>query len=124
MSSFFVPYGQWVICHALKAYLESLNFAIPNSNEAIPGKSIGICDVIAGNYNKQQNIISIEILFKGDWYPHNLERELIENHLDELLHSWNKITDFEHNGIEYIGNDKLMTDLGNFLRMGGYIIAK
>ena len=124
MSSFFVPYGQWVICHALKAYLESIVFPIPNTNKAIPGKNMGICDVIAGNCNEQQNILSIEILFKGDWYPHDLERELIENHLNELLHDWNKITDFAHNGIEYIGNDKLMTELGNFLRMGGYIIAK
>ena len=124
MSKSFIPYGKWTICHALKAYLESLNFAIPNSNEAIPGKSIGICDVIAGDYNKQQNIISIEILLKGNWYPNNLEHELIENHLDELLYGWNKITDFAHNGIEYIGNDELMTELGNFLRMGGYIVAK
>lgn len=124
MSSFFVPYGRYVICNALKAYLESLIFPIPNTNEAIPGKSVDICEIIIGRENKINNIISIEILFKGDWHPNNLGFELVENHLNELLQGWNKITDFMHNGIEYIGTDKLMTELGNFLRMGGYIIAK
>ena len=124
MSTFFGPYGSWTTCHALKAYLESLSFAIPNSNEAIPGKNIGICDIIVGDINEHKNIISIEILFKGHWYPRSLERELVEAHLDELLKSWYKHTDFEYNGIEYIGNAKLITELGNFLRIGGYIVAK
>lgn len=124
MSKSFIPYGKWTICRALRAYLESLVFPIPNTNEAIPGKSINICDIIIGRESEKSGVISIEILFKGDWCPNNLEFELVENHLNELLQGWNKITDFMHNGIEYIGTDKLMIELGNFLRMGGYIIAK
>ena len=124
MSSFFVPYGQGVICNALKAYLESIVFPIPNTNEAIPGKSINICDIIIGRESEKKGIISIEILFKGNWHPDDLEFELVENYLDELLQGWNRITDFVHNGIEYIGTDKLMIKLGDFLRMGGYIIVK
>ena len=124
MSKSFIPYGKWTICRALKAYLESLVFPIPNTNEAISGKSINICDIIIGRESEKTDVISIEILFKDDWRPNNLEFELVENHLDELLQGWNKITDFMHNGIEYIGTAKLMTELGDFLRMGGYIIAK
>ena len=63
-------------------------------------------------------------MFKGDWHSNNLEFELVENHLDELLQGWNRITDFMYNGIEYIGTDKLMIELGDFLRMGGYILVK
>jgi len=124
MSKSFIPYGKWTICRALRAYLESIVFPIPNTNEAIPGKSINICEIIIGRESEKKDVISIEILFKDDWHPNNLEFELVENHLDELLQGWNKITDFMHNGIEYIGTDKLMTELGDFLRMGGYIIVK
>ena len=124
MSKSFIPYGKWTICRALRAYLESLVFLIRNTNEAIPGKFINICDIIIGKESEKKDVISIEILFKGNWHPDDLEFELVENHLDELLQGWNRITDFMHNGIEYIGTAKLMTELGDFLRMGGYIIAK
>jgi len=124
MSKSFMVYGKWTICRALRAYLESLVFPIPNTNEAIPGKSVNICEIIIGRESEKKDVISIEILFKGDWHPNNLEFELVENHLNELLVNWYKITDYRHNGIEYIGTAKLMTELGDFLRMGGYIIAK
>lgn len=124
MSESFIPYGKWTICRALRAYLESLVFSIPNTNEAIPGKSINICDIVIGRESEKKGIISIEILFKDDWHSNNLEFELVENHLDELLQGWNRITDFMHNGIEYIGTNKSMIELGDFLRMGGYIIVK
>jgi hypothetical protein len=124
MSSFFIPYGKWTICRALKAYLESLVFSIPNTNETILGKSVNICDIVIARESKKGSVISIEILFKGDWHPNDLGFKLVENHLNELLQRWNKITDFMHNGIEYIGTDKLMTELGDFLRMGGYLSVK
>jgi len=124
MSNFFVPYGKWVICHALKDYLESLIFPIPNTDEAIPGKSLGIADIIVGTVNAQLNNVSIVVLFHNDWSPNNLEFELVEKHLSNLLKDWNKVIDFKHNGIEFIGNTELMTNLGNFLRMGGYIVVK
>lgn len=124
MSKSFIPYGKWTICRALRAYLESIVFPIPNTNEAIPGKSVNICDIVIGRESEKKDVISMEILFKGDWHPNNLEFELVENHLNELLVNWYKITDYRHNGIEYIGTAKLMTELGDFLRMGGYIIAK
>ena len=124
MSKSFIPYGKWTICRALRAYLESLVFLIPNTNEEIPGKFINICDIVIGRESEKKGIISIEILFKGNWHPDDLEFELVENHLDELLQGWNRITDFMHNGIEYIGTTKLMIELGDFLRMGGYILVK
>lgn len=46
MRKSFIPYDKWAICRALRAYLESLVFPIPNTNEAIPGKFINICDII------------------------------------------------------------------------------
>lgn len=121
---FFVPYGQGVICNALKAYLESIVFPIPNTNEAIPGKSVNIYDIIIGRESEKKDVISIKIVFKGDWRPNNLEFELVENHLNELLVNWYKITDYRYNGIEYIGTAKLMMELGDFLRMGGYTLVK
>ena len=124
MRKSFIPYDKWAICRALRAYLESLVFPIPNTNEAIPGKSVNICDIVIGRESEKKDVISIEILFKDNWRPDDLEFELVENHLDELLQGWNRITDFMYNGIEYIGTDKLMIELGDFLRMGGYIIVK
>ena len=76
MSKSFIPYGKWTICNALKAYLKSIVFPIPNTNEAIPGKSINICDIIIGRESEKKDVISIEILFKDDWHPNNLEFEL------------------------------------------------
>ena len=73
---------------------------------------------------KKKDVISIEILFEGDWRLNNLKFELVENHLNELLVNWYKITDYRYNGIEYIGTAKLMIELGDFLRMGGYILVK
>ena len=124
MRESFIPYDKWAICRALRAYLESLVFPIPNTNEAIPGKFINIWDIVIGRESEKKDVISIEILFKGDWRPNNLEFELVENHLNELLVNWYKITDYRYNGIEYIGTAKLMIELGDFLRMGGYIIVK
>lgn len=124
MRKSFIPYDKWAICRALRAYLESLVFPIPNTNEAIPGKFVNIWDIVISRESEKKDVISIEILFKGDWRPNNLEFELVENHLDELLVNWYKITDYRYNGIEYIGTAKLMIELGDFLRMGGYIIAK
>ena len=124
MRKSFIPYDKWAICRALRAYLESLVFSIPNTNEAILGKFINICDIVIGRESEKKGIISIEILFKGNWHPDDLEFELVENHLDESLQGWNRITDFMHNGIEYIGTDNLMIELGDFLRMGGYILVK
>ena len=83
-----------------------------------------ICDIIIGRESEKKDVISIEILFKGDWRPNNLEFELVENYLNELLVNWYKITDYRYNGIEYIGTAKSMIELGDFLRMGGYILVK
>ena len=124
MSKSFIPYDKWAICRALRAYLESLVFPIPNTNEAIPGKFINIWDIVIGRESEKKDVISIEILFKGDWRPNNLEFELVENYLNELLVNWYKITDYRYNGIEYIGTAKSMIELGDFLRMGGYILVK
>ena len=125
MSSFFVPYGQGVICNALKAYLESIVFPIPNTNEAIPGKSIGIREISFKYVNKINNNIWIKIKFAGDYYfSYKQEMELVEAYLDKLLEGWWKHSDFETNSLEYGCTDKQLTELGDFLRMGGYIIAK
>lgn len=125
MSSFFVPYGQGVICNALKAYLESIVFPIPNTNEAIPGKSIGIREISFKHVNKINNNIWIKIKFAGDYYfNYKQEMELVEIYLDKLLEGWWKYTDFETNSLEYGCNDKQLTELGDFLRMGGYIVTK
>ena len=125
MSSFFVPYGQGVICNALKAYLESIVFPIPNTNEAIPGKSIGIREISFKYVNKINNNIWIKIKFAGDYYfSYKQEMELVEAYLDKLLEGWWKHSDFETNSLEYGCTDKQLTELGDFLRMGGFIIAK
>ena len=125
MSSFFVPYGLGVICNALKAYLESIVFPIPNTNEAIPGRSMGIEEVKVSYVAKATDVIWIAIIFKGVYYfSYKQEMELVEAHLDELLEGWVKCTDFEKNAIQYGCHAKQLTELGNFLRMGGYIIAK
>lgn len=117
MRKSFIPYDKWTICRALRACLESLVFPIPNTNEAIPGKFINICDIVIGRESEKKGIISIEILFKGNWHPDDLEFELVENYLDELLQGWNRIIDFMHNGIEYIGTDKLMIELNNLFTL-------
>lgn len=125
MSSFFVPYGQGVICNALKAYLESIIFPIPNTNEAIPGKSVGIREISFKYVNKINNNIWIKIKFAGDYYfSYKQEMELVEAYLDKLLEGWWKHSDFETNSLEYGCTDKQLTELGDFLRMGGFIIAK
>ena len=125
MSKSFIPYGKWTICRALRAYLESLVFPIPNTNEAIPGRSMGIEEIKVTYVAKTTDVIWIAIIFKGVYYfNYKHEMELVEAHLDKLLEGWVKCTDFEKNAIEYGCHANQLTELGNFLRMGGYIIAK
>ena len=54
MSESFIPYDKWTICRALRAYLESLVFPIPNTNEAIPGKSVNIYDIVIGRESEKK----------------------------------------------------------------------
>lgn len=107
----YIPYSATDFCNGVKKYIDQFPFPIPNTNEALLGKSFDIDKISITYVNKIDNIITFRIQFKNTYYPQNLEFFLVKQHFDTLLSNWSKFVHFKSNSLEYTANDK---DFNNF----------